>query len=102
MRAPRIAATHQECKAVKLSAIAMALWFLLVLFATESNKATNNRGARKTEKSKAGPVAPRTAHRTAKGIDYQVDFSQQKTRNSSASGGRAGAPRRAKNPESEI
>ena len=39
MRAPRIAATHQECKVVKISAIAMALWFLLVLFANESNKA---------------------------------------------------------------
>ena len=39
MRAPRIAATHQECKVVKISAIAMAPWFLLVLFATESNKA---------------------------------------------------------------
>ena len=39
MRAPRIAATHQECKVVKISAIAMALWFLMVLFATESNKA---------------------------------------------------------------
>ena len=32
--------THQECKVVKISAIAMALWFLMVLFATESNKAT--------------------------------------------------------------
>ena len=39
MRAPRIAATHQECKVVKISAIAMALWFLMVVFATESNKA---------------------------------------------------------------
>ena len=39
MRAPRIAATHQECKVVKISAIAMALWFLLVVFATKSNKA---------------------------------------------------------------
>ena len=37
MRAPRIPATHQECKAVKISGVAMALWFLLVLFATESN-----------------------------------------------------------------
>ena len=39
MRAPRIAATHQECKVVKISVGAMALWFLLVIFATESNKA---------------------------------------------------------------
>ena len=39
MRAPRIAATHQECKVVKVSMAAMALWFLLVVFATESNKA---------------------------------------------------------------
>ena len=40
MRAPRIAATHQECKVVKISVGAMALWFLMVVFATESNKAT--------------------------------------------------------------
>jgi len=39
MRAPRIAATHQECKVVKVSMAVMALWFLLVIFATESNKA---------------------------------------------------------------
>ena len=38
MRAPRIAATHQECKVVKVSMAAMALWFLLVVFARESNK----------------------------------------------------------------
>ena len=39
MRAPRIAATHQECKVLRMSLAAMALWFLLVIFATESNKA---------------------------------------------------------------
>ena len=39
MRAPRIAATHQECKVLRMSLAAMALWFLLVVFATKSNKA---------------------------------------------------------------
>lgn len=40
MRAPRIAATHQECKVVKTSAVAMALWFVLVFFASENKPST--------------------------------------------------------------
>jgi len=32
----RIAATHQECKVVETSAVAMALWFVLVFFASEN------------------------------------------------------------------